>query len=286
MALKLMYITNNPDVARIAEDAGVDRIFVDMEYIGKADRQGGMDTVQSHHTVEDVRQLRPVVKKAQLMVRINPMHSGTAEYSSSKEEIEAVIEAGADVIMLPYFKTVEEVKCFVEIVGGRAKTFPLVETPEAVAAIDEILEIPGIDEIHVGLNDLSLGLGRKFMFELLADGTIDALAEKFKAAGVPFGFGGIASLGRGILPSEYVVREHYRLGSTATILSRSFCNVHKIQDLRLIHRIFRDGVAQIRDLEAECKVYSPDSSYFADNARIVAQKVRRICDGLVEVRQA
>ena len=284
MALKLMYITNDPDVARIAEDAGVDRIFVDMEYIGKADRQGGMDTVQSRHTAEDVRRLRPVVKKAQLMVRINPMHSGTAEYNSSREEIEAVIEAGADVIMLPYFKTVEEVKLFVEIVGGRAKTFPLVETPEAVAAIDEILALPGIDEIHVGLNDLSLGLGRKFMFELLSDGTIDALAEKFKAAGIPFGFGGIASLGRGILPSEYVVREHYRLGSTATILSRSFCNVHKIQDLRLIHRIFRDGVAQIRDLEAECRLYSPDSSYFADNARIVAQKVRRICDGLVEVR--
>ena len=33
MALKLMYITNNPDIARIAEDAGVDRIFIDMEYI-------------------------------------------------------------------------------------------------------------------------------------------------------------------------------------------------------------------------------------------------------------
>lgn len=284
MALKLMYITNNPDVARIAEEAGVDRIFVDMEYIGKADRQGGMDTVQSRHTAADVRRLRPVVKKAQLMVRINPMHSGTAEYSSSKEEIDAVIEAGADVIMLPYFKTVEEVKLFVELVAGRAKTFPLVETPEAVAAIDEILAVPGIDEIHVGLNDLSLGLGRKFMFELLSDGTIDALAEKFKAAGIPFGFGGIASLGRGILPSEYVVREHYRLGSTATILSRSFCNVHKIQDLRLIRRIFRDGVAQIRDLEAECAEYAADSDYFAENARIVAQKVRRICDGLVEVR--
>ena len=28
-----MYITNDPDVARVAEDAGVDRIFVDMEYI-------------------------------------------------------------------------------------------------------------------------------------------------------------------------------------------------------------------------------------------------------------
>lgn len=40
MPLKLMYITNCPDVARIAEQAGVDRIFVDMEYIGKAIRQG------------------------------------------------------------------------------------------------------------------------------------------------------------------------------------------------------------------------------------------------------
>ena len=44
MALKLMYITNRPDVAKIAENSGVDRIFVDMEYIGKALRQGGMDT--------------------------------------------------------------------------------------------------------------------------------------------------------------------------------------------------------------------------------------------------
>lgn len=35
MPLKLMYITNSEDVAHIAEEAGVDRIFVDMEYIGK-----------------------------------------------------------------------------------------------------------------------------------------------------------------------------------------------------------------------------------------------------------
>ena len=35
MPLKLMYITNRPDVALIAEKNGVDRIFVDMEYIGK-----------------------------------------------------------------------------------------------------------------------------------------------------------------------------------------------------------------------------------------------------------
>lgn len=279
-----MYITNSPDVARIAEEAGVDRIFVDMEYIGKAGRQGGMDTVQSHHTVEDIRRLRPVVRNAQLMVRINPIHEATDAYGSSKEEIDAVIEAGADIVMLPYFKTAEEVRLFVKWVGGRAKTFPLVETPEAVAAIDEILQIPGIDEVHVGLNDLSLGLGRKFMFELLADGTIEKLGQKFKMAGIPFGFGGIASLGRGMLPSEYVIREHYRLGSTTTILSRSFCNVHKIQDMKWIRRIFTDGIRQIRSLEEECQSYPTDSAYFTENARIVAQKVQKICDGMVEVK--
>lgn len=58
MSLKLMYITNRPEIAQIAESAGVDRIFVDMEYIGKSDRQGGMDTVQSHHTLEDVNIIR------------------------------------------------------------------------------------------------------------------------------------------------------------------------------------------------------------------------------------
>lgn len=39
--LKLMYITNDPRTARIVEQAGVDRIFVDLETLGKALRPGG-----------------------------------------------------------------------------------------------------------------------------------------------------------------------------------------------------------------------------------------------------
>ena len=103
MPLKLMYITNRPEVAQIAEGAGVDRIFVDMEYIGKAARQGGMDTVQSHHTVEDVRSLRGILTRSELQVRVNPVHDATSDYPSTEEEIDAVISAGADVIMLPFF---------------------------------------------------------------------------------------------------------------------------------------------------------------------------------------
>ena len=280
MALKLMYITNDPEIAKIAEDAGVDRIFVDMEYIGKSDRQGGMDTVQSHHTVADVKNVRSAVTRAQVLVRINPIHQASDAYNSSREEIDAVIEAGADILMLPFFSTVAEARFFCETVAGRAKTMLLVETPEAVAALDELLEIPGVDEIHVGLNDLSLACGHKFMFVPLADGTVDRISCKCREKGIPFGFGGIASLGKGTLPSENVILEHYRLGSVGAILSRSFCDVHKITDMEQIRAIFTRGILDIRNLERECGAHMTDEEFFAENRRNVARRVQEVCENL------
>ena len=272
--LKLMYITNRPEIAQIAESAGVNRIFVDMEYIGKSERQGGMDTVQSHHTIEDIRAIKNSVTTAEVMVRINPIHEATEQYTSSKEEIDAAIEAGADILMLPYFKTAWEVKTFVELVDGRAKTLPLVETPEAAEVIDEILESSGLDEIYVGLNDLSLGSGKKFMFELLTDGTVEKLCLKFKQKGIPYGFGGIAALGKGMLPAEYIIREHYRLGSTCAILSRSFCDTNKIEEVDMVRSIFENGLKEIREFEEECKNTEQD---FEENQRTVAERVKLIC---------
>lgn len=275
MALKLMYITNRPEIAQIAESAGVDRIFVDMEYIGKSDRQGGMDTVQSHHTVEDVATIRNAITTADLLVRINPIHDESEEYCSSIEEINDVVESGANIIMLPYFKTADEVRKFVKLVDGRVKTMALVETVEAVEQIDEILDIDGLDEIFIGLNDLSLGYQKKFMFELLTDGTVEMLCEKFKKKGIPFGFGGIASLGKGMLPSEYVIKEHYRLGSTCAILSRSFCNIDMIKHFGVISSTFVNGIRDIRGLEKECERCL---NYFTKNKDEVAGIVKMICE--------
>lgn len=274
MSLKLMYITNRPEIAQIAESAGVDRIFVDMEYIGKAKRQGGMDTVQNHHTVEDVKKVTEAVEKAEVLVRVNPMHEASEDYISSEEEINKVIENGADIVMLPYFKSVEEVEKFLTIVNGRAKTMPLVETPEAVNCIDEILKLRGLDEIFVGLNDLSLGYGKKFMFELLSDGTVENLCYKFKQAGIPYGFGGIAALGKGTLPAEKIITEHYRLGSTRVILSRSFCDVNKISHIGKISEIFMDGVRQIRMFEEQVSVHR---DFFVNNE----QEIKEIIDKIV-----
>ncbi len=273
MELKLMYITNKPEVAKIAEASGVDWIFLDMEFIGKDARQGGLDTVQNHHTVKDIENIKAAVKKAKVLVRVNPIHEALPNYPSSKDEIDASIKAGADILMLPFFKTVEEVRTFIGYVGGRAKTCLLLETAEAAMLIDEILKVPGIDMIHIGLNDLHLSLGMKFMFQLLTDGIVESLANKIKAKGIPFGFGGIARLNTGAVPGKYVLKEHYRLGSSMVIVSRSFCNTDKITDLNEVKQIFVTGIAEIRRLEAEA---SAAATYFTDNAAALREAVDRI----------
>ena len=274
MYMKLMYITNNPVVARIAENAGVDWIFLDMEVIGKAFRQSGLNTVQNHHTVDDIKRIRKAIKKSKLLVRVNPIHDAVDNYPSSKDEIDASIEAGADILMLPYFKTVEEVKTFIHLVNGRAKTLLLLETVEAANLIDKILEVPGIDMIHLGLNDMHLELGMKFMFELLADGTVERLGDKIKAKGIPFGFGGIATLDGGALQGSMVLKEHVRLGSSMVIVSRSFCNTEIITDLNEVKRIFDTGISDLRALEKETS--QADAAYLEENRKAVVAAVNKI----------
>lgn len=275
MALKLMYITNRPDVAKIAEENGVDRIFVDMEYLGKQERQGGIDTVQNHHTVADVRVIRGVLQKAELLVRVNPMHDG------SEEEIESVLAAGAQIVMLPYFKTPGEVRRFLSIVKGRARTMLLLETKEAVENLDEIMQIPGIDEVHIGLNDLSISYGLPFLFEPLANGMVESLCMRLKIHGIPYGFGGIASLGRGQVPAEMIIKEHYLLGSEMAILSRSFCNVDKIKEIDAIEEIFFRGIREIRRLEQECQEHI---QYFKDNENDLKRAIRSVVASMEEHR--
>jgi len=229
-----------------------------------------LDTVQNHHTVEDVATVKAAVCSAKVLVRVNPIHEIFPNYLSSKEEIDTVIKVGADIIMLPYFKTIEEVEVFIKYVDNRAKTCLLVETPEAAYLLEKIVEVPGIDMIHIGLNDMHLAMKMKFMFQLLYDGSVDKWARVIKSKGIMFGFGGVASLDGGAIPERMILKEHYRLGSQMVIVSRSFCNADKIGDLGEIQTIFRKGIQDIRMLETECQSQSDD--YFENN-RIVTNKI-------------
>ena len=276
--LIVFYITNRPDVALVAEKYGVDRIWIDLETRGKEARQRNMNTVKSHHTVEDIRKIKPLLSKAELMVRINPW------YENSWTEIDQVIEAGADIVMLPYWKTPTEVQLFLNAVKGRCKTSLLLETKEAVECVDQVLKMKGIDEIHIGLNDLHLSYGMSFMFEPLANGLVEELCKKFKAAGIPYGFGGIAKLGDGMLPAEKIIMEHYRLGSTRAILSRSFCDTSKITDIEEIERIFRENMESLREYEVSMADMSQEK--FVRNKVEVEKAVDEIAERIYQARSA
>lgn len=250
MALKLMYITNNTAIARAAEENGVDRIWIDLETKGKELRQKNMNTVKSHHTVSDIAAMSKVLTKAELMVRINPWDENT------QEEIEAVLAAGADRIMLPMWKTPEEVTAFLRAVNKRAATTLLLETKEAVECLDAVLQNPLPDEIHIGLNDLHLSYGLTFMFELLADKTVETLCRKMQNKGIRYGFGGIARIGEGALPTEKILCEHIRLKSQAVILSRAFLNAETVHSVWEAKQVFAQEIKKLRAKEQECCHYN------------------------------
>lgn len=253
MPLKLMYITNQPEIALLAEQNGVDWVFVDLELNGKVERQGHLDTVISRHAIRDVSRLRAVLKHAELLVRVNPIFQG------SRYEINEVINRGADVVMLPYYKSVDEVATFIELVDNRTQVCLLCETKEAVACMPDVLQLPGIDYVHIGLNDLHLSYGQSFLFEPLADGTVEAVTSQLQIAGIPYGFGGIARIGEGRLPAEKVLGEHVRLGSSLAILSRSFCNIGVTGKFDAKQaQMFQEGVWKIRVYEQQLEHATPE----------------------------
>lgn len=266
--MKFMMITNCPDVARFAVEGGVDRIFVDLEILGKEERQGHLKTVISRHELADVRRLRPVVPAGRLLVRINPMHEG------SQQEIDQVIEAGADILMLPMFRTPAEAAAFTAAVRGRARCCLLAETVGAVTQLQNCVQVPGVDEVHLGLNDLHLELGMDFMFEPLANGMVDELCAVLRAARLPFGIGGVARVGEGLLPAEVVMAEHARLGSTGVILSRTFhrqaVSVAEIE----AQMDFPAEVAKLRAAYAAHQQASPEQSKL--NREAVQQGVQAV----------
>lgn len=275
MSLSLMYITNQPSIARLAEQSGVDWIFVDLEQNGKVERQGHLDTVISRHTMRDVSRIRAVLKHSKLLVRVNPIFPG------SRFEINEAIHRGADMIMLPYYKTAEEVRTLIELVGGRAQVCLLCETKEAVECMPEVLQIPGIACIHLGLNDLHLSYGQSFLFEPLANGLVERVVSKIQATGLPYGFGGIARIGKGILVAEQILGEHVRLKSSLVILSRSFCDIGGHESVTAQQaQLFQQEVWKIRAYEQQLQHASAEwleknRMRLVDHVHVIANRLEK-----------
>ncbi len=251
--IELLQITNDPELARRCDALGGFRLFVDLELMGKHTRQAGRNTHISSHTMEDVARIKAVLRRARLMVRLNPLHDGTPA------EVAAALAGGADLLMLPMFEDAATLRRFAHIVQGHIPRnaaqqniiVPLLETRGALQSIDEWINTPGLHEVFVGLNDLHLQLGCRFMFEPLAQGHVDRVAALCRARSLPFGFGGVARMHEGQLSGRDVLAEHVRLGSSAVIVSRTF---HRSDE----PTSFEDAVAQLRHVEAQLHTRSPE----------------------------
>lgn len=213
----LTCFTDDPDLAEAADRAGVDRVGPDLERLGKEARQGGMGTRISDHRESCLPALRTRLRRAALFARTNPPHLGL------REEVARLLDAGVRVLMLPHFTGPAEAEAFLHAVDGRARTVLLVETVEAAEATEMIAELPA-DEVHLGLNDLRLGLRLPSHFEVLVSSYLEDRLGPFRAAGRPFGVAGLGRWGQEDLPfpSSLVYPQFPRLGAVGGLISRSF----------------------------------------------------------------
>src|SRR6266852_9852837 len=81
--------TADPWLARAADAAGVDRIGIDLERLGKRERQQERGTWISTHQEPDLEALAPALSRARLFARVNPLNP------DSPREVESVIAHGA-----------------------------------------------------------------------------------------------------------------------------------------------------------------------------------------------
>ena len=190
------------DIATIGKTCGYDWLFIDMEH-------NSMD-------VDTAAQ----IAMAALPVGITPIVRvpGKEHHHASR-----LLDAGAQGIVVPHVDTVEEAQravayCKYPPVGHRSvmgilpqfayrslpvgestqianrETFVCVmlETPEAIAKVDAIAAVPGLDSILIGTNDLCAEMGIPGQF---ADPRVDAAYRKVIEAcrkhGIHPGMGGV-----------------------------------------------------------------------------------------------
>jgi hypothetical protein len=249
--MEFLVVENNPSRAKIFENLGIDYIFVDLEKLGKQDRQSHIDSVKSNHSIHDILKVKKNLTRAKVLVRIDPINN------NSKNQIDQVIDSGADIIMLPYFTKFTEVEYFYNCINGRVKTMLLFEHIKALEFIDLAHKKFNFKEVYFGLNDLSLSLGYDFMFEVLANKILDKSIKYCNENGIKFGIGGVGIFDSGKIPGQIVMREYKRLGASFTIVSRGLVNL-----LNQNEYAFSDNLVKLR---SEWNLYNSDDPILKDN---------------------
>jgi hypothetical protein len=275
--INLFYITNNILEAQIVDKLNIDWIFIDLETVGKKERQIGRNTVMSDHSISDVQKIRKVVNNTKILVRCNPI--GT----HSQKEIEEINKtSGIDIVMLPFFKTVKEVKMFIEYLDtSKVEPTLLIETTSAIDNLNEILKIYPFKYVHIGLNDIHIERKTSFMFEPYVDGLLERTVKILNNNNVNFGIGGIGKIGSDLLPTpECIINEHTRLNSSGVILSRSFKGDFSEESKEFFETELTDAVIKFRESEKYSKTL--DENMLLENYYLLKNDINKVVKNINE----
>ena len=233
-------ITNQVEKAQLLDQCGIQQIMVDVENLGKAERQAGKNAVINYHQIEDAAKLKNAGIKAKIICRINGFYEGI------DQEIEQAINSGADTLMLPMILDIKHFEQMLEQISRRIAVIPLIETPYSVFKLNQIIELAKPTQIHFGLNDLHLGLGMKNLFEILLSPVFASAVAYARDKVQLVGIGGVGhpEISQKVMP-ELLINEYKRLGSRSVILSRSFFS----QGYN--HKIIKSALEQLETYTAE-----------------------------------
>lgn len=149
-----------------------------------------------------------------VICRINAFNGGTTD------EVERVIAQGGTDILLPMWRTTDEIRDLNELVRGRAGVGVMIETADALTQIRSLRSIrPSF--AFIGLVDLAIDRRTTTIFSPIIDGTLDRAARDL--GDIPFGFGGLTVPDKGEpIPSRLFVGEMLRVGAAFSVMRRSF----------------------------------------------------------------
>ncbi|GAA3522556.1 hypothetical protein GCM10022393_41430 [Aquimarina addita] len=209
---ELIAFYSNPKTLDELLKAGIDGIIIDWENKGKLNRQSLYNTQVNEHTISDL-EFASKKNVPNLICRIN----GPSYWST--EEIDKAIDLGANELLIPMIKKVEEVAFVLNYVRDRVKVGVMLETSESLAIADQLNALP-IHRFFVGLNDLSIQRKSRNLFQPFIDGTIETLRPKITK---PFGIAGLTHPMGGVpIPCTHLIGQMKRFDASFGFLRRAF----------------------------------------------------------------
>lgn len=216
--MNLILISNLPHEINLAQCAGIHTVLIDLERETKLERQMGKGLFISDHIIDDLRLIRKTFPELTIVTRINSLNK------DSDHEVENVLEAGTDAIMIPFIQTCEELSIFNEYIKHRSNIIPLFETIWSVLHIEKCLDALDTDTCHFGLNDLALEQGWSSIFTAFEWPPFLHALDIVRKRGMQFGIAGIGNqldTSLPVHPSDFFIQQ-IKQGGSRFWLSRNF----------------------------------------------------------------